>query len=106
MKAMLEEEMAGASKAEKPPRMELPARLPAWPPDREAIWQEHDGVCGICGEPVSLEECEIDHIIPRSKGGGNERVNLQPAHSKCNRSKGNKLWPSVSPRFTHKNGGN
>lgn len=76
---------------ESPPRVELPERQPAKPLDRKAIWDEHKGVCGICGLAVSFAECEIDHIIPKSKGGGNQLANLQPAHRKCNRSKGDKL---------------
>ena len=33
----------------------------------------------------------IDHIIPRSKGGGDEIENLQLAHARCNKIKGNQL---------------
>jgi hypothetical protein len=32
----------------------------------------------------------VDHIIPRSKGGGSFQWNLAPACNPCNRSKGNK----------------
>lgn len=48
--------------------------------------------CGICGTgiPSNKGKLTIDHIIPRSKGGSSKLFNLQPAHSTCNRKKGNK----------------
>lgn len=33
---------------------------------------------------------EIDHIIPRSKGGSHKNENLQTACNRCNSKKGNK----------------
>ena len=39
--------------------------------------------CGATGVPI-----EIDHIIPRSRGGSNAPENLTPACGPCNRSKG------------------
>ena len=45
--------------------------------------------CRLCMEPLaSLEEATIDHVIPRSKGGGNNRENTQLAHLECNHRRG------------------
>ncbi|NQY97326.1 MAG: HNH endonuclease [Henriciella sp.] len=33
----------------------------------------------------------VDHIIPRSKGGSDAAENLQLAHARCNKIKGNRL---------------
>ena len=33
----------------------------------------------------------IDHVIPRSKGGTDRPDNLQLAHARCNKIKGNRL---------------
>ncbi|GAB3495449.1 hypothetical protein GCM10027341_12840 [Spirosoma knui] len=33
----------------------------------------------------------IDHILPRSKGGGNTLSNYQPMCQRCNAQKGNKM---------------
>jgi len=46
-------------------------------------------VCGICKKPIAYKEANLDHIQPRSLGGGNELSNLQLAHFKCNSEKGN-----------------
>lgn len=61
-----------------------------------AAHRRSDGCCGICGEPVDLEvprgrlQPTLDHIVPLSKGGDTERVNLQSAHRGCNSRKGNR----------------
>ncbi len=44
--------------------------------------------CCICD---SRRDVEIDHIIPASKGGLNDRKNLQPLCETCNRIKGSRL---------------
>lgn len=48
-----------------------------------------DGLkCAQCGD--ESRPLHIDHIIPRSKGGGNEPENLQPLCDLCNLRKGSK----------------
>jgi len=44
--------------------------------------------CAICGSMVDLQ---IDHIIPRSKGGGRNIENLQILCKKCNIKKSSKV---------------
>lgn len=56
--------------------------------DLRGVYRHHDGLCGICKAPVSLEEFTIDHIIPLSRGGPHLFENLQPAHKACNSRKG------------------
>lgn len=43
------------------------------------------GACAYCGSESLLE---VDHIFPVSKGGTNDRGNLQPLCWLCNRKKG------------------
>jgi hypothetical protein len=43
--------------------------------------------CANCG---STQDLTVDHIIPVSKGGGNERSNLRTLCRPCNSSKGAK----------------
>jgi 5-methylcytosine-specific restriction endonuclease McrA len=50
-------------------------------------------VCAICADSFArMQDITLDHIIPRSLGGGDEIENLQLAHEPCNRAK-NDLSP-------------
>ena len=59
-----------------------------------ALWLKTDGLCHLCGEPMlnlahdPLAATE-DHLIPKSKGGSNDRTNIKLAHRKCNHERGN-----------------
>lgn len=54
---------------------------------------DQDGMCVLCGEPLSLGDHEVDHIVPFVYGGGNQRANIQLVHPACNRSKGADVAP-------------
>jgi 5-methylcytosine-specific restriction endonuclease McrA len=61
----------------------------------ELSWAQR-GLCALCGQWIDLSlqygpgQATIDHIIPRSKGGGHHAANLQMAHRGCNSRKGNR----------------
>jgi len=57
---------------------------------RFRILKEAKGRCALCGATKNETPLDVDHIIPRSKGGKTVYENLQVLCSKCNRSKGNK----------------
>ncbi len=57
------------------------------------IHADFDGICALCDEYVELEEASRDHIKPRSKGGGNDRSNIQLTHKKCNNMKQDEIYP-------------
>lgn len=45
-------------------------------------------VCAICGNKIlAFEDCEVDHIIPFSRGGSTAIENAQLTHRTCNRTK-------------------
>jgi 5-methylcytosine-specific restriction endonuclease McrA len=46
--------------------------------------------CAYCGKEGTKEKLEIEHIIPKSRGGSNRVSNLTLACHKCNQKKGNK----------------
>lgn len=53
-------------------------------------------ICRYCGNQIlSIDDCEVDHIIPFDKGGPTELENAQLLHKWCNRSKGNKTEPEL-----------
>ena len=65
-------------------------------PERRLSIYERDGwLCGICGDPVDRDADalanlapSLDHIVPRSLGGGHESENLRTAHRVCNSRRG------------------
>jgi diadenosine tetraphosphate (Ap4A) HIT family hydrolase len=57
---------------------------------RYRVLMESGGRCALCGATKKERPLDVDHIVPRSKGGKNVYENLQILCSKCNRSKGNK----------------
>ena len=59
---------------------------------RAAVIVRDGGRCRSCHSAVNLQ---IDHIIPRSKGGTSEESNLQTLCRRCNRRK----WKKLVPRF-------
>ena len=49
-------------------------------------------VCAICGNRIlAFEDCEVDHIIPFSKGGTTTIENAQLTHRTCNRMKNDSI---------------
>ena len=69
----------------------------------ETLWRQQDGLCALCQKPMLRSRFEVphariwakhratfDHIIPRSKGGADTLDNLQLAHARCNKIKGNR----------------
>ncbi|MBM6930603.1 DUF262 domain-containing protein [[Clostridium] spiroforme] len=53
----------------------------------------YDGyICSYCGnEILSIDDAEVDHIIPYSQGGRTDLSNAQLLHRHCNREKSNTL---------------
>ena len=55
---------------------------------RRAVFARDDWTCQYCGSRGSLT---VDHVIPRSKGGGSTWENIVASCAPCNRRKGNAL---------------
>lgn len=62
----------------------------------EAVWAKGDGRCHYCDISLTRDgnrktAFEIDHVIPRSKGGTNDLGNLVSACPACNNAKSDNL---------------
>lgn len=62
-------------------------------------------LCSLCFKLVRVENMEVDHIFPVSKGGSNETFNLGPLCRPCNREKSNKVDSRIVQMFIVKMGG-
>jgi hypothetical protein len=53
---------------------------------------ETDPTCAICNQQIQLiDDAEVDHILPYSKGGSTDISNAQLAHRYCNRKKSDSI---------------
>ena len=55
---------------------------------RRAVFARDDWTCQYCGSRTQLT---VDHVVPRSKGGGSTWDNIVAACAPCNRRKGDAL---------------
>ncbi|MDR2894070.1 MAG: HNH endonuclease [Alistipes sp.] len=62
---------------------------------KERLYKEQAGLCKACGTAFDIWNLEIDHIIPKSKGGGNYYENYQLLCGHCNRMKSNNPMESL-----------
>jgi 5-methylcytosine-specific restriction endonuclease McrA len=78
------------------------SRGPAW--SRPGVLARDGRGCGYCGKAAST----IDHVLPRSRGGGNTWENTVAACGRCNGRKGDRTpaearmplrWMPVAPSW-------
>lgn len=69
-----------SDKQEEPPSLSI----------KERLYQEQKGLCCGCAKCFDNVNLEIDHIIPKSKGGGDYYDNYQLLCGNCNRIKGDR----------------
>jgi 5-methylcytosine-specific restriction endonuclease McrA len=59
-------------------------------PTKESIRKRDGGVCQYTGRQISWKDGNIDHVIPRTKGGKNTFENMVWCHKEINSKKGDK----------------
>ena len=57
---------------------------------KERLYKEQGGKCNGCREDFKIWNLAIDHILPKSKGGGDYYENYQLLCPTCNSIKGNR----------------
>jgi site-specific DNA-methyltransferase (adenine-specific) len=62
---------------------------------KERLYKEQEGLCNACKKHFDSWNMEIDHIIPKSKGGGDYYENYQLLCSHCNKLKGDRTMEYV-----------
>ena len=70
-----------------PLRTDLGA-LPNYRTHRHRLYGEQEGVCAGCDTHFPFRVMDVDHMLPKSRGGTDHPDNLQLLCSGCNRSKG------------------
>lgn len=64
------------------------------------LWARENGICCLCGNPVSMIEATREHKLSRSNGGkdGKNYRNVGLAHRSCNLAKGSETWHIFNTR--------
>ncbi len=60
------------------------------PVSRRTVLSRDNYTCQYCGVQPGKSELTIDHVLPRSRGGGDTWENVVAACGPCNRRKGNR----------------
>jgi 5-methylcytosine-specific restriction endonuclease McrA len=66
---------------------------------RKAIFERDNNTCQYCGRKTRKERLTIDHVIPRSRGGGDTWGNLVLACLECNARKRNRRPEEVGMKL-------
>ncbi len=68
--------------------------------NRNNVFLRDNYTCQYCNTQMNKINLTIDHVLPRSLGGGTSWENVTTACMKCNSAKGNnkKIVPKVKPR--------
>jgi 5-methylcytosine-specific restriction endonuclease McrA len=74
------------------------------PEKRLALYIRDGFQCTCCGRSLKNAgpgEVALDHLLPRSAGGGNEATNLVTICRACNSSRQDKPWVDFYPAGSH-----
>lgn len=69
-----------------------------WRRVRAAVLQRDQGRCQVQGQGCTGAATTVDHIVPRSLGGGDALDNLRASCQWCNASRGNETRTNPRPR--------
>ena len=85
-------------------RLSHMVRIPRWartpPLTRRAVLRRDGGRCAYCSEPADT----VDHVVPRSRGGGHEWSNVVASCKRDNLRKGDQLLSELGWALAFKPG--
>ena len=67
--------------------------------NRHVLFGEQEGKCNGCKMEFPFKMFEVDHVVPRSRGGTDHKSNLQLLCSPCNRIKGDRPMEYLMARL-------
>ena len=80
----------GPTAPDAPPKRTDLGGVPYYRHQRNYLYGVQEGICANCKTHFPMRVMDVDHILPRSRGGTDHISNLQLLCSGCNRSKGNR----------------
>ncbi len=66
---------------------------------REQLHKEQKGICNGCMNKYQIKDFDIDHILPRAKGGQDNVENLQLLCGNCNKVKGDRTMDYLNAQI-------
>jgi 5-methylcytosine-specific restriction endonuclease McrA len=78
----------------------VPKKRPKFSP--KAVWDRDQGTCQYTGQKLTLQNANIDHIVPRSRGGKTDWANCVLTHKDVNAKKADKTPEEAGLRLIRK----
>jgi len=78
----------------------VPRKRPKFSP--KAVWDRDQGICQYTGQKLTLQNANIDHIIPRSRGGKTDWGNCVLTHKDVNAKKADRTPEEAGLRLIRK----
>lgn len=67
--------------------------------NRHNVWLRDKGRCQFCSTKLSMAEFTFDHVLPQSRGGGTNWLNIVCACLPCNHKKANRTPAEAGMRL-------
>lgn len=88
-------------------RTDIPQRTDITAPrnyrqNRHVLFGQQEGRCNGCGTAFEFRHFEVDHVVPRKRGGTDHIDNLQLLCGSCNRIKGDRPHECLAAELTRR----
>jgi 5-methylcytosine-specific restriction endonuclease McrA len=67
--------------------------------EREIVWNKYNKHCAYCGCSIEYRQLEVDHLIPRHRGGEDSHENYMPSCKSCNTTRDSYLIEEFRQRL-------